>query len=62
MPSIPRPTRAIWRLFAVYLTVTAVPVVALRLLLAGGFRGEAQDRGIREGRAGRPARPVRDRP
>jgi len=26
-------------------------VVALGLLLAGGFRGEAQDRGTREGRA-----------
>lgn len=50
MPWIPRATRASWRMFAIYLAVTAVPVVALGLLLASGFRAEAQDRGVREGR------------
>lgn len=51
MPSIPRATRATWRLFAIYLAVTAVPVVALGLLLASGFRSEARDRGVRVGGA-----------
>ena len=46
-----RAIRGPWRLFAIYLAVTAIPILALGLLLAGGFRTEARARGIGEARA-----------
>ena len=51
MRPLARATRTTWRLFVLYLLVTAVPVLALGLMLAFGFRRDARDRGLREGRA-----------
>ena len=51
MRPLSRATRTTWRLFVIYLIVTAVPVLALGLVLAEGFRNDARDRGLREGHA-----------
>lgn len=39
------------RLFAVYAIVSAIPVIALGLILAGSFRAQARQRGLDEGRS-----------
>ncbi|HLI58919.1 MAG TPA: EAL domain-containing protein [Solirubrobacteraceae bacterium] len=39
------------RLFAVYAVVSAIPVLALGLILAASFRGQARERGLGEGRS-----------
>jgi diguanylate cyclase (GGDEF)-like protein len=39
------------RLFAVYAIVSAIPVIALGFILADGFRSEARQRGLGEGRS-----------
>lgn len=39
------------RLFAVYAIVSAIPVIALGLILAGSFRAQARQRGLGEGRS-----------
>ncbi len=43
-------TRSATRLFLVYAAVSAVPVLLIGLVLAGAYRGEADRRGLEEGR------------
>ncbi len=45
-----RPRSAV-RLFALYAAITLVPVIALGIVLSASFRGEANRRGLAEGRA-----------